>query len=216
MLFSDNVEMTFKRGLPRLTFKDKMGRQLSGADAVQKITNRLYNYYLDLELFLVRLTGFIPVYFIRKFFYRLDGMKIGRSSHLHMGVQFFDPSNVKIGDDTIVGQGTFLDGRDKLIIGNHVDIASEVMIYNSEHDINSEDFRPINSPVEIGDYCFIGPRAIVLPGVKIGKGAVVAAGAVVTKDVAEFTIVGGVPAAVIGERKLKNPRYKLGRARLFQ
>lgn len=63
---------------------------------------------------------------------------------------------------------------------------------------------------------FIGPRAIILPGVKIGKGAVVAAGAVVTKDVEKFTIVGGVPAKVVGERKNKNPSYKLGRARLFQ
>ncbi|MFI5205556.1 MAG: DapH/DapD/GlmU-related protein, partial [Candidatus Paceibacterales bacterium] len=65
-------------------------------------------------------------------------------------------------------------------------------------------------------YVFIGPRAIILPGVKIGKGAVVAAGAVVTTSVKDFEIVGGVPAKVIGERKNKNPRYKLGRARLFQ
>ena len=68
----------------------------------------------------------------------------------------------------------------------------------------------------MGDYVFIGPRVIILPGVKIGKGAVVAAGAVVTKDVSEFTIVGGVPAKEIGERKNKKPNYKLGRARLFQ
>src|SRR3990167_1266975 len=101
-------------------------------------------------------------------------------------------------------------------IGSHVDIASDVMIYNSEHDINSDDFHAILGPVEIGDYVFIGPRAIILPGVKIGKGAVIAAGAVVTKDVGEFKIVGGVPAQVIGERNLKDPHYKLGRARWFQ
>ena len=104
-----------------------------------------------------------------------------------------------------------MDGRDKIIIGNHVDIA-----YNSEHDINSDDFRAVVGAVEIEDYVFIGPRAIILPGVKISKGAVVGAGAVVTKDVADFTVVGGVPAEVIGERKLKDPHYKLGRARLFQ
>ena len=101
-------------------------------------------------------------------------------------------------------------------IGNHVDIASEVMIYNSEHDINSEDFHASNSPVEIGDYVFIGPRVIIMPGVKIGTGAVVAGGAVVTADIPEFAIVGGVPAKVIGERRNKKPNYKLGRARMFQ
>jgi len=63
---------------------------------------------------------------------------------------------------------------------------------------------------------FIGPRAIIMPGVKIGRGAVVAGGAVVTKDVPDFAIVGGVPAKVIGERKNKDPHYNLGRARLFQ
>jgi maltose O-acetyltransferase len=133
-----------------------------------------------------------------------------------MGTQFFYPANISIGEGSIIGQNAILDGRDKLIIGKYVDIASEVMIYNSEHDINSQDFKAITAPVEIGDFCFIGPRAIVLPGVKIGKGAVVGAGAVVTKDVPQFAIVGGVPAQVIGERKIKNPEYKLGRARLFQ
>ena len=133
-----------------------------------------------------------------------------------MWANFFDPSNITIGNDTIIGDHVFLDGREKLIIGDHVDIASQVLIYNSEHDINSQDFHPILGSVEIGDFCFIGPRAIILPGVKIGKGAVVGAGAVVTKDVAEFSIVGGVPAQVIGERKVKDLNYRLGRARLFQ
>ena len=102
-----------------------------------------------------------------------------------------------------MGFGTFLDGRKEIKIGNNVDIASEVMIYNSEHDLESEEFTAREEPVEIGDYVFIGPRAIIMPGVKIGIGAVVAGGAVVTKDVPNFAIVGGIPAKVIGERKTK-------------
>ncbi|MDP1743671.1 MAG: acyltransferase [Candidatus Amesbacteria bacterium] len=131
-------------------------------------------------------------------------------------MRFFNPRGVTIGDDTKVGFGTFLDGRKSIKIGDHVDIASEVMIYNSEHDLESEEFTAREEQVEIGDYVFIGPRAIIMPGVKIGKGAVVAGGAVVTKDVPDFAIVGGVPAKVIGERKNQNPKYHLGRARLFQ
>lgn len=147
---------------------------------------------------------------------RLGGASIGPGSSIHIGCRFFSLKNLKIGEDTIIGDHIFLDGRAKLKIGSHVDIASEVMIYNSEHDLESETFKPHEEPVEIGDYVFVGPRVIILPGVKIGKGAVVAAGAVVTKDVSDFAIVGGVPAKVIGERKNKDLHYKLGRARLFQ
>ena len=197
-------------------FKDKTGQKLTPGQAQQKILNRIYNYILDFELMVLRWIGHVPSHLFRKLFYQLAGAKIGNGSVIHMWANFFDPSGISIGGDTIVGDHAFLDGRAPLVIGSHVDIASSVMIYNSEHDLNKEDFSAKLGPVEIGDYVFIGPRAIILPGVKIGKGAVIAAGAVVTKDVTDFAIVGGVPAKAIGERKNKNPNYRLGRARLFQ
>lgn len=194
-----------------------MGRELSGREVGVKAINRGVNILLDLELMLLNLIGnTVPFHFIRKIAYRLAGMKIGKNSYIHMGVRLYLPINITIGNGTIIGDHSFLDGRAKLTIGDNVDIASHVLIYNSEHDVHSEGFDPIEEPVEIGDYAFIGPRAIILPGVKIGKGAIVAAGAVVTVDVKPFEIVGGVPAKVIGERRNKNPQYKLGRARLFQ
>lgn len=195
---------------------DKTGKKLTIKEAVPKIINRFYNYILDTELMVLRCVGHVPSHSFRKLFYVLAGMKVGKGSVVHMWASFFDPSAITIGEDTIVGDHVFLDGRAPLIIGSHTDIASSVMIYNSEHDLETSDFSARVEPVEIGDYVFLGPRVIILPGVKIGKGAVVAAGAVVTKDVPAFAIVGGVPAKVIGERKNKNPNYKLGRARLFQ
>lgn len=196
--------------------KDKYGRELGLQEAWPKITTRLFNYWLDLALFKLILVGYIPLHSVRKAIYSLFGMVIGKGSTIHMWARFYDPRGIKIGDDSIIGDHAFLDGRDKITIGDHVDIASQVMIYNSEHDINSEDFHAVTAPVEIGDYVFIGPRVIILPGVKIGKGAVIGAGAVVTKDVPEFAIVGGVPAVKIGERKNQDLHYRLGRARLFQ
>lgn len=193
-----------------------MGQELTPKQALKKIINRLSNCWLDFKLMVLRWIGHIPIHFKRKFFYRIFGIKIGKGSVIHMWANFFQPKNIEIGEDTIIGDHAFLDGRAKLTIGNHVDIASSVMIYNSEHDLEKEDFSAREEAVEIGDYVFIGPRAIILPGVRVGKGAVVAAGAVVTDDVPEFTIVGGVPAKAIGERKNKNPQYRLGRARLFQ
>ncbi|KKS95333.1 MAG: Acetyltransferase [Microgenomates group bacterium GW2011_GWC1_43_13] len=197
-------------------FKDKSGNKLSADQAQRKILNRIYNYVLDFELMVLRWVSHVPSHLIRKLFYALAGVKIGKGSVIHMWANFFEPGGVKIGDDSIIGDHAFLDGRAPLTIGNHVDIASSVMIYNSEHDLENADFSARVEPVEIGDYVFIGPRVIILPGVKVGKGAVIAAGAVVTKDVPDFMIVGGVPAREIGERKNKNPNYILGRARLFQ
>lgn len=197
-----------------------MGRSLTLKEAMSKIINRFYNYFLDFELMVFRLVGCVPSHSFRNLCYRCGGLKIGRGSVIHMFANFFDPKNITIGEDTVVGNHAFLDGREKLEIGNHVDIASEVMIYNSEHNINDNNFSVIEhvtrQPVTVSDYVFIGPRVIVLPGVNIGKGAVIGAGAVVTKDVPDFAIIGGVPGKVIGERKNKNPNYKLGRARLFQ
>lgn len=197
-------------------FRDKTGKKLTIGQAIPKIINRLLNYVMDFELMILRCVGHVPSHTFRKLFYALAGVKIGRGSTIHMWANFFDPSNIKIGEDSIIGDHIFLDGRAKLAIGDHVDIASQVMIYNSEHNLSSEEFEATEEPVEIGDYTFIGPRAIILPGVKIGKGAIVAAGAVVTKNVPEFAIVGGVPAKVIGERKQRDLHYRLGRARLFQ
>lgn len=183
---------------------------------LKKILRRADTVITEFENMIMHWAGYVPSHHFRRLIYRLGGVSIGRGSAIHTGARFYNGKNIKIGKDSIIGEGAVLDGRDKLTIGNHVDIASEVMIYNSKHDINDPNFSAVNYPVEIGDYVFIGPRAIILPGVKIGKGAIVGAGAVVTKDVENFKIVGGVPAKEIGERQNKNPNYRLGRAAWFR
>jgi acetyltransferase-like isoleucine patch superfamily enzyme len=197
-------------------FRDRMGQTLSQKQAAQKILVRFYNYYLDFQLMLLRWVGYLPIHHVRRLLYRLAGIKIGTGSTLHMFASFFYPKNITIGKDTVIGISVFLDGRDRITIGDHVAFASEVMVYNGKHDIDSLDFHPQFAPVSIGDYVFIGPRAIILPGVSIGKGAVIGAGAVVTKDVPPLSVVGGVPARKIRKRRLKQLKYTIGRARWFQ
>lgn len=196
--------------------KDRNGQTLSPKKVLQKIIVRIQTIFLEFLLMILRFVGYIPIHFIRKVFYILSGINIPFDSTIHIGANFFNPSNITIGHDTIIGDHCFLDGRAPLTIGNHVGIASQVLIYNDEHDINSSDYGNSFGPIEIGDYVFVGPRAIILPNVKIGKGAVVAAGAVVTKDIPENEIWGGVPAKKISDRKITNPNYKLGRAMWFQ
>jgi acetyltransferase-like isoleucine patch superfamily enzyme len=190
----------------------------------EKILNRILTIWLELVTgFLWWGVGYVPSHHLRRLFYRLAGMKIGPGSTLHMMGRIYDPRHITVGEDTIIGEKFSLDGRQQLQnsqgglnIGSHVDIASEVMIWTSQHDIHADDMKPIEAKVTIEDYVFIGPRAIILPGVTIGRGAVVGAGAVVTKDVAPLAIVAGIPAQAIGQRRVGELKYRLGRARWFQ
>lgn len=208
----------------KLPITDKNNMPLTGKQIVQKGIVRIQSVWLELVTgILWWIVGFIPFHFVRKFFYRLSGMKIGPQSTIHMMARIYDPRNIAIGTGSIIGEKATLDGRKQLLdsqggleIGNHVDIASEVMIWTSQHDISDPYMATLEKKVVIEDFVFVGPRAIILPGVTIGEGAIVAAGAVVTKDVPHKTIVAGIPAQKIGERKIDSLHYKLGRPRLFQ
>jgi acetyltransferase-like isoleucine patch superfamily enzyme len=184
---------------------------------MRRVLRRINVIIVEFEVMILHvICDNVPSHYIRRLFCRLGGIRIGKGSTIHMGIRFYDPKNISIGEDSIVGESSVLDGRDKLIIGNHVDIATGVMIYNAEHDVNDLNFRAIQAPVMIQDYVFIGPRAIILPGVTVKKGAVIGAGAVITKDVEEYSIVGGVPAKEIGKRQVKDLNYRLGRAAWFR
>ena len=197
-------------------FKDRMGNSLTWSQAMDKIVNRFLNYWLDFKISLIWVLGYVPSHAFRRLVFGLAGVKIGKRSTIHIGARFYQTKNIHIGKGTIIGDHVTLDGRDSLKIGDHVDIASQVMIFNSHHDIDADDFHAIEKPVEIDDYVFIGPRAIILPGVRIAKGAVVAAGAVVTRNVPKMTVVAGVPAKPIKKRQVKKLKYRLGRFRLLQ
>jgi maltose O-acetyltransferase len=154
----------------------------------------------DLRLRLLAEVGFVPSHAFRKACYRRAGMSIPATSSIHWRAEFYAPERIVIGECCTVGDSCFLDGRSGLTIGDSVNLGSHVTIYTREHDVNSPDFAEIGGPVCIGNHAYLASFSIILPGVNIGEGAVVAAGAVVTKDVPPFAIVGGVPAVRIGER----------------
>lgn len=107
---------------------------------------------------------------------------------------------ISIGRGSIIGFWAILDGRRGIKIGSNVNLSSEVALWTLQHDHSSPTFDTVGGPIIINDRAWVSFRATILPGVTIGEGAVVAAGAVVTRDVAPYTIVGGIPAKVIGHR----------------
>jgi acetyltransferase-like isoleucine patch superfamily enzyme len=151
----------------------------------------------------------LPFHIIRIFLLRCLGAKIGKRVGLYRGFEVRSPWKLKIMQNTLIGHNSLLDARRGLTIGSNVNLSNEVMIWTLHHDYNSEYFDNVGAPVFIDDYAWICSRAIILPGVSIGKGAVVAAGAVVNKDIAPYTVVGGVPAKVIAQRNSKLS-YNLG------
>lgn len=142
-------------------------------------------------------------------------MRIAKNTSIHWRLAFFAPKGIKLGHNSIVGNDCFLDGRLGLEVGNNVNIGGHVQIFTVGHDPNSSSFSAKGGPVRIADRAYIASRATILPNVEIGEGAVVAAGAVVSKDVPAYTIVGGVPAKVIGQRS-RDLSYELNFHMPFQ
>ncbi len=152
----------------------------------------------------------VPVYGMRHWYLRnILKIAVGAHATVHMGC-FVTGRRIAIGHDTVINRNSYLDGRGGLSIGSCVAVSPEAYIISLDHDPDSETFEAFPAPVVIEDFVWIGARAMILPGVKLGKGCVVGAGAVVTKQVDEFAIVAGVPAKVIGRRSGAldySPRY---------
>jgi len=154
----------------------------------------------------IKLLGTFPSQWFRKVVLRLLGAQIDPSVVLYGGFEIRSPRRLTIGANSCIGHRATLDARGGLTIGANVNLSSEVMIWTAQHDYRDPMFGTNVEPVAIGDYAWLGPRCIILPGVTVGEGAVVAAGAVVTKDVEPYTVVGGVPAQKIADRP-KGPNY---------
>jgi maltose O-acetyltransferase len=124
---------------------------------------------------------------------------LGKGSSIHLNC-FINRFNINIGKNTAINRKCYLDSRGGLNIGDNVSISPEVHLITAQHDINDSSFGFVTAPVVLEDYVFIGTRAIILPGVHLGKGCVVASGAVVTKSFPDYSVIAGVPAKFISSR----------------
>ena len=166
------------------------------------ITNIIYRFIF--EYLTNHIIAHIPIAYARWGWYRfVIRLKIDVRAYIYMRCYFYPAikSWLKIGKYTAINRGCTIDARGGLTIGDNVNISAEAAIYTAGHEIDSPDFAYYSKPVEIKDYVWIGTRAMIMPGVVIGEGAIVLPGAVVTKDVAPYTVVGGVPAKFVRMRE---------------
>jgi acetyltransferase-like isoleucine patch superfamily enzyme/coenzyme F420-reducing hydrogenase beta subunit len=195
-------EKNMNKYIRQFKFRELKNR-IPFANELRKLKNELGVWKRSIEeLFLNGILPLLPSRHLRYFFLRnVFKAKIGKEVSMYCSIEFRNPAGLTIEGNNSIGMHVLLDARKGLILKKGAVIASHVLLWTLHHDYNSVDFHTVGAPIEIGEYAWICSRAIILPGVKIGKGAVVASGAVVTKDVEAFTIVGGIPAKKIGMRK---------------
>jgi acetyltransferase-like isoleucine patch superfamily enzyme len=161
----------------------------------------------------------IPSHWFRMWFYRrVMRFQLAEGSTILMGCSFDCASGLTVGKNSVIGERCRIDPRGGITIGDNVSISGDVFVLTADHDMDSPEFAGRLRRVTIQNHVWIGTRAMILPGVQLDQGAVVAAGAIVTKNVGSFQVVGGIPASRIKQR-LDNGRqllYATKYKRLFQ
>lgn len=166
--------------------------------------------YYAIVLFGNTVVNKLPSRHLRRWFLQGMGARLGRGTLPCRRVEVLLPKGLSLGDRVAVGWFAELDARGGITVGNDTSISSHAKLITGSHDIDDGAYTADFRPISIGHHCWIGTGAMVLQGVTVGDGAVVAAGAVVTRDIPAGEVWGGVPAQYIRKRNL-DPAYELGR-----
>lgn len=158
--------------------------------------------YYAIVLFGNAVINKLPSRHIRKWFYQLLGAKIGRKTIICRRADVLFPKGLVLADNVAIGWFVNLDARGGIYVDHDTNISSYTKFITGSHNVDDSQFSALFRPIKIGHHCWIATGAIVLSGVTIGDGAVVAAGAVVTKDVPPYEVWGGVPARFIKKRSM--------------
>lgn len=154
---------------------------------------------------------------IREIMGRLTGKKIDDSFRLFPPFYTDFGKNITIGKDVFINSGCHFQDQGSITIGDGSLIGHNVVLVTINHDLNPKENRKNHyAPIKIGSHVWIGSNATVLPGVTVGDWAVIAAGAVVTKDVPARIVVGGVPAKILKAVPKEEPQETLQKQALMQ
>ena len=179
---------------------------LSAKMAYHCIGNYIHN---DVEYIILNyFVAYIPFWTVRKFLYRIFGMKIGKHSRIAMRVIVFKPKGIEIGERNVINEFALLDGRSGLIIGNDNSISMYAKIYTGTHNSHSDSFEYRGGVTTLCDNCWIGTSAIIMPGSTIKDFVVISANSLFKGVADEKGIYQGVPAAYIRQRGV-SAKYQL-------
>lgn len=183
-------------------YKAALGRKLKMKNFIHDLVHFILNHII----------GHIPFWHVRKFFYLLAGMKIGKNSIILMGLYVYDPWRIVIGNNVYINENCFLDGRGGIEINDNASISLHTKVITGTHISSSDDFKYTSKKVIIGENVWTGIASIILPGVELPHGAILAAGSVAIyskNSYCSMHIYSGVPAVDIGIRK-GHADYQLG------
>jgi putative colanic acid biosynthesis acetyltransferase WcaF len=144
-----------------------------------------------------------PCFAWRRFILRLFGARIGAHVNVYPSAHLYMPWNVEIGEWSALGEDALVYSLGKVTIGKSVTLSYRSHVCAGTHDLNDPALPLRTPPVSIDDGVWVGTEAFIGPGVRVGRGAVVGARAVVVKDVEPLDIVGGNPARTIGRREFR-------------
>lgn len=190
--------------------KDLDGKRIYHKSMGNDMAKPVKALYYALVLFGNTVWNKLPSRYLRKWFYQILGAKMGKRTFPCRRVEILLPRGLKLGEGVAVGWFAELDARGGIIVDHDTNLSSHVKLITGSHDINDPNFTADFLPIHVGHHVWIGTGATVLQGVKIGDGAIIAAGAVVTSDVPPYEVWGGVPAKRIAKRE-DNLSYQIGK-----
>lgn len=177
--------------------------------SLRRGTLYLYNAYTYAYNLLFGLLELLPQ-FLRRIFFKAMFRRLGRGGLVDYKTYFRYPSKMSIGNHSYINHGCCLYGSSlegvEIVIGDDVALGPHVKIFTATHDYSTYDLKDVAATVRVEDNAWVGGGSIILPGVTIGRGAVIGAGSVVTRDVPPFSVAVGNPARVVRERVVEPPR----------
>ena len=143
-----------------------------------------------------------PLHFWRAFLLRCFGAKVGKKVHVYPKVKIWAPWNLILEDECGIANGAILYSQDIIHIGKKAVISQGAHLCAGTHDYNTKGFILVTKPITVGDYAWVATEAFVHPGIKIGKGCVIGARAVVSKHMPEWMVCSGNPCIPLKKRTI--------------